>query len=375
MLSCEQSQGPSMTLQTSNYSEISSIAPAKKRVFLTGGAGFFGSILKKRLIREGHTVVSLDIESDPEVLPGLTSIRGDLRDAALLQSIFAQNKFDAVYHVAAQLAHGFTVNEKLLWTSNVDGTSLLAEIASAAGVRPFIFLSTNCLWGTNLSRAIREDLDQPEPVEVYGRSKLAAELLLEGFQDRLDVVVLRCPTIMDEGRLGLLAILYEFIDDNRTVWVVGGGQNRYQFIYADDLATACILASDYGRSALFHIGSDNVKTMREVYESVIRWSGSRSKVRALPKDATLWLMRIAHKLHLSPLGPYHYKMIAESFLFDTTKIKSHLGWQPTLTNEEMLLLAYRYYSANRQEITRRANVSAHRKPSDMGVIRILKWLS
>jgi dTDP-D-glucose 4,6-dehydratase len=68
-------------------------------------------------------------------------------------------------------------------------------------------------------------------------------------------------------------------------------------------------------------------------------------------------------------------MIAENFIFDTTRIKTKLGWQPTLTNEDMLLLAYQYYSANRHEIATRANVSAHRKPADMGVIRMLKWLS
>jgi hypothetical protein len=86
-------------------------------------------------------------------------------------------------------------------------------------------------------------------------------------------------------------------------------------------------------------------------------------------------MQLAHKLRISPLGPYHYKMIAESFLFDTTRIKQRLGWTPTLTNEEMLLRAYQYYSANRAEISSRTNVSAHRKPADMGIIKLLKWLS
>jgi nucleoside-diphosphate-sugar epimerase len=180
---------------------------------------------------------------------------------------------------------------------------------------------------------------------------------------------------MDAGRLGLLAILYEFIDDHKTVWVVGDGSNRYQFIYAEDLATAAILGASYGKSDLFHIGSDHVKSMREVYEAVIRKSGSRSKVRSLPQGPTIAAMMLAHKLRVSPLGPYHYKMIAESFLFDTTRIKERLGWQPTLTNEEMLLKSYEYYATNRAEIGARTDVSAHRKPAAMGVIRLLKWIS
>lgn len=344
-------------------------------VLVTGASGFFGGVLKRRLLREGHTVVNIDLEPDEDMLPGLTSIQGDLRDPALLKRIFSEHRFDAVYHAAAQLAHGMNLDEHLLWTSNVDATRLLAETARDAGVRPFVFVSTNCLWASNLGHHVNEASDLPAPVELYGKSKLAAEQLLQEFTNDLDVVIIRCPTIMDAGRLGLLAILYEFIDDNKTVWVVGKGDNHYQFIYAEDMATACILAASYGKSDLFHIGSDDVKSMREVYEAVIRSSGSRSKVRSLPKAQTIAAMMLAHKLRISPLGPYHYKMIAESFVFDTDRIKQRLGWKPTLTNEQMLLRAYEYYSKNRAEISARTNASAHRKPASMGVIRLLKWIS
>jgi UDP-glucose 4-epimerase len=342
---------------------------------VTGASGFFGGVLKRRLLREGHTVVNIDLEPDEDTHPALTSIQGDLRNAALVQSIFAQHRFDAVFHAAAQLAHGMKMDEHLLWTSNVDATRILAETARSAGVRPFVFVSTNCLWASNLGHPVHEDRDLPAPIELYGKSKLAAEQLLQEFTGDLDIVSIRCPTIMDAGRLGLLAILYEFIDDHKTVWVVGDGGNRYQFIYAEDLATACILAASYGKSDLFHIGSDDVKSMREVYEAVINASRSRSKVRSLPKAPTIGAMMLAHKLRISPLGPYHYKMIAESFVFDTERIKQRLGWMPTLTNEEMLLKAYDYYSKNRAEIAARTNVSTHRKPASMGVIRLLKWIS
>ena len=343
---------------------------------VTGASGFFGGILKRRLLREGHTVVNVDLEVDEDAgSANLTSIRGDLRDRALMQRLFAEHRFDAIFHAAAQLAHGMKLDEHLLWTSNVDATVLLAELAVQHGVKPFVFISTNCLWASNLGHPVHEENDVPAPIEIYGRSKLEAEMKLRGFFHQLNVVILRCPTIMDEGRLGLLAILYEFIDDGKTVWVVGDGGNQYQFIYADDLATACILGAAYGRSGLFHIGSDDVKSMREVYGSVIAAGGSRSRVRSLPKGPTIAAMMAAHHLRVSPLGPYHYKMIAESFVFDTTAIKRELGWQPTLTNEQMLLRAYAHYRDHRKEIETRTDVSAHRKPSGMGVIRLLKWLS
>jgi nucleoside-diphosphate-sugar epimerase len=344
-------------------------------VLVTGASGFFGGVLKRRLLAEGNTVVNIDLERDEDQHEGLLSIQGDLRDAALVSRIFAEHRFDAVYHAAAQLAHGFRLDERLLWTSNVDATRVLAEAARAAGVRPFIFLSSNCLWAANLGHPVQEETDIPAPVELYGKSKLAAEQLLQNFTADLDVVILRCPTIMDAGRLGLLAILYEFIDDHKTIWVVGNGSNRYQFIYAGDLATACMQAARYGKSDLFHIGSDNVKTMREVYQSVIEAAGSRSRVRSLPKGPAIAAMKLAHRLHLSPLGPYHYSMIAESFLFDITRIQQRLGWRPTLTNEQMLLKAYQYYRQNRAEISARTDVSAHRKAAAMGVIRLLKWIS
>jgi UDP-glucose 4-epimerase len=342
---------------------------------VTGGAGFFGGVLKRRLLREGHSVVSLDLEADPDLHPSLTSIQGDLRDTGLLARVFSRHRFDGIFHAAAQLAHGMHLDENLLWTSNVDGTRLLARTAVDHGVTPFVFISTNCLWASHVGHPIEEENDPPAPVEIYGRSKLAAEQELRVFERDLNVVTLRCPTIMDSGRLGLLAILFEFIDDNRTVWVVGDGSNRYQFIYADDLATACIQAIDYGKSRMFHIGSDCVESMRHVYESVISAAGSVSKVRSLPKGPTIAAMKLAHKLRVSPLGPYHYKMIAESFLFDTERIQRELGWKPTLTNEEMLLRAYLYYKQNRREIAVRKDVSAHRKPASMGVIRLLKWVS
>ena len=345
-------------------------------LLVTGASGFFGGILKRRLLSEGHSVVNVDLERDEDAgMDGLTSVQGDLRDRPRMQALFEEHAFDAIFHCAAQLAHGTKLDRDLLWTSNVDATELLATLAREHGVKPFVFVSTNCLWASGMGHPVNEENDAPAPIEIYGQSKLEAERRLQKFAGDLNVVTLRCPTIMDEGRLGLLAILYEFIDDGKTVWVVGPGDNRYQFIYADDLATACILASRYGRSGLFHVGSDDVKTMRETYESVIHESGSRSRVRSLPKAPTIAAMIAAHRLRISPLGPYHYKMIAESFAFDTGKAKRELGWRPTLTNEQMLLRAYRYYREHRSAIAARTNVSAHRKASGMGVIRLLKWLS
>jgi UDP-glucose 4-epimerase len=346
-------------------------------VLVTGASGFFGGVLKRRLLAEGFAVTNIDLVRDEDAgAEGLTSIQGDIRDAGLLQRTFAEHKFVAVFHCAAMLAHDVK-DETSLWTSNVDGTRLVAEAALAAGVLKFVNISTNCLWADGFGRPVTES-DVPAPVELYGRSKLKAEQELEALRENhpeLQVVVLRCPTIIDSGRLGLLAILFEFIEDGKKVWVVGDGSSRYQFIYAQDLAMACLECLNYSKSNLFHIGSSDVPTMRGMYESVIAAAGSKSRVASLPRKPAVAMMKAAHQWGVSPLGPYHYRMIAESFVFDTQRIRAELGWAPTLTNEEMMLRAFTFYRDNRRAIHKRTDVSAHSKPAPMGIIRLLKWIS
>ncbi|MBI3591764.1 MAG: NAD(P)-dependent oxidoreductase [Candidatus Melainabacteria bacterium] len=344
-----------------------------KRLLITGGAGFFGGLLKQTLLNNGFDCISIDLENDDFMHPNLSSIKCDIRNKDILEGVFRKNKFDAIFHCAAILAH--SVNDKeFLWESNVVGTRNIAELAKKYKVPKIIFTSSNCLWGKNFQREVKEE-DIPKPVEIYGESKLEAEEILLQYTKDFYVIIFRCPTIVDYGRLGLLAILFEFIDEGRKVWVLGSGDNKYQFIYAQDLINACIKALDYNQSDVFNIGSDNVKTFKEVYEFVIKKANTGAKVESLPCSLTLFFMKVCYALKLSPLGPYQYKMIAESFIFNTDKIKEKLNWKPTLTNEEMLYKAYEYYHENINDIKNRSNVSAHKQAAKMGIIKLLKWLS
>jgi len=132
---------------------------------------------------------------------------------------------------------------------------------------------------------------------------------------------------------------------------------------------------DADATGVFNVGSDRVETMRTVYEAVIARAATGARVASLPRGPALAAMRLAHVLGASPLGPYQYRMIAESFVFDTTKIKQVLRWSPTLTNSEMLFEAFDYYRRHRSELAQPASLSAHRRPADMGVVRVLKWMS
>jgi nucleoside-diphosphate-sugar epimerase len=353
------------------------------RAVVTGGAGFFGRILLERLLADGWHCLSIDrLSHEPGFAlshPQLVISQCDIRDRnAVSQALnaFGREPIDAVFHCAAVLAHGSS-GQSDLWSSNVDGTRTLLEVSVGSltcRVRTFVFVSTNCLWGAPLNRPVREN-EPANPVEPYGRSKLEAESIVQHFSDRLACVRIRTPTIIDRGRLGLLTLLFDFIKENRKVWVVGRGDNRYQFIHAPDLADACIRAALRSQTDVFNVGAGNVVSLRDTFEQVIGAVGSSSRVVSLPRDLALFTMRLAHGLGLSPLGPYHYRMIAESFEFDTAHARAALGWAPTLTGGEMLTNACRYYFEHFEQIHARTSASPHRRAAGPGIIRLLKWLS
>jgi nucleoside-diphosphate-sugar epimerase len=342
------------------------------RALVTGSAGFFGSLLKDRLLADGWEVTGVDLLEDAKQ-PGYTPKTVDIRDPTALGKTLDDFRPDAIFHCAAVLAHD-RQNRTNLWSSNVDGTACIAQAAIHSGVQALVFISSNCLWSTSWSRPVSES-ETPAPVEIYGRSKLVAEQHLLGLSNELAIKVIRCPTIMAAGRLGLLSILFEFIHEGRRVWLVGDGGNRYQFISAEDLAEACMLLASSSATGIFHVGSDEVPTVREMLGEVIRRAGTRARLTKLPRRPAIAALRLLSSAGLSPLGPYHYRMIASSFEFDTTRLRNSTGWRPTTGNTEMLWRAYRFYVEHVDELSKAQKGSPHRRLSGLGALRIVKWLS
>ncbi|MEA2646077.1 MAG: UDP-glucose 4-epimerase [Chloroflexota bacterium] len=343
-------------------------------ILVTGGGGFLGQHLCRRLLADGHSVVSYDLHHDADVPEGLVTVDGDIRDGAKLGRVFADHGFDAVLHCASAVVAHAIHDRDFVRTTNVDGTRRVAELATEHGVRRLVFISTCCLWKRSLHRPVMET-DTPEPGEPYGWSKWEAEKVLLEEEWGFSPVILRSPTVVDAGRVGLLSILFEFIEAGKKVWVVGAGDNRHQFVSARDLVDACVRALDHPEGGVYNVGSDHVEPLREIYRRLIAEAGTRARVGHLPRALSLFAMRAAYRLGISPLGPYQYRMIAEDFVFDTSKIQREMGWKPTIDNSEMMLDAFRYYRENREEITTREDLSAHRQPAKMGVIKLLKWVS
>jgi nucleoside-diphosphate-sugar epimerase len=348
------------------------LGPEPRRALVTGGAGYFGGILARYLADREIDVVSLDRLPDPDPDPRIVEVVADLRHAEEVGAVLGdQGPFDAVFHCAALMGHE-SLSPQELWECNATGTGILADAAIAAGVRKLVYISSNCIFGRPYDHPVTED-EPVCPIEPYGRSKLEAERILAARADRLDAVILRCPTIVSAGRLGLLAILFEFAREGRRIYLVGDGSNRYSFVHALDLAEACLLAARAPGSHVYNLGSDGVRPLREVYAGVIEEAGSSSRLVRLPEGLARGALALLHRIGLSPLGPYHSRLISGTFVFDTTRIKQDLGWSPTRDNDDMLREAYRFYTAHEAE--RSDELSATRQGAKLGILRLVKLLS
>jgi nucleoside-diphosphate-sugar epimerase len=344
------------------------------KVLLTGGSGYFGTTLRQRLLQRGHHYVNFDLAADPIDEHEGRMWMGDLAKPSEIGLCFdKRGPFHAIIHAAAKLAHDASRQD--LWQSNVVGTQNLLRAAKGRCPK-LIYISTNCLWGRPLNRPVRED-DLPCPIEPYGVSKLEAEKLVRA-EPGLTTVVFRSSTIVSAGRVGLLSILFDFVLENRKIPVVGKDRKPYQFIYGDDYADAVIAALDYPRSDVFHVGSHQPSSLEECYLALIQDVASKSRIYHLPKGPAIAALKLLYLLGLSPLGPYHYGMIAEEFVFDTTRAGRELGWKASKSNVEVLLEAFRYYRVNKTEldrVSRDSRVPAHKRKAKMGIIGLLKWFS
>jgi nucleoside-diphosphate-sugar epimerase len=357
-----------MVLRPGNQN-LNSATPT--RALVTGGAGYFGELLVRKLIETGATVRIFDLHRPNPPIPGVEVVQGDIRDRAAISAASAD--CDVIFHNVAQVP--LAKNRELFRSVNRGGTENMLRAALDQRVKKVIYTSSSAVFGVPRSNPVTE-ATPPSPQEDYGRAKLAGEQLCHDFAARgLDVSIIRPRTIMGHGRLGIFQILFEWIHQGRNVPVLSGGSNRYQFVHADDLAEACILASRRAGAETYNCGTDRFGSMREVLEHLCRFAGTGSRVRSVPMAPMLAGMKVCSALGLSPLGPYHALMYGRSMYFDIAKAQRQLNWHPRYSNNEMFVESYQWYAAHRETVLRgSAGASHHQSAVKQGALSVLRWL-
>jgi nucleoside-diphosphate-sugar epimerase len=337
-----------------------------RRILITGGSGYFGSVLARQARAAGDTVRVLDL-NPPEVDFAVEYVEGDIRDRAVVRD--ACTDVDVVLHNVAQVP--LAKDPDLFDSVNVTGTANLLVAARDANVEKVVHTSSSAIFGIPERNPVTEETP-PRPLEAYGRAKLQAELVCrEAAAGGVDVTIVRPRTILGHGRLGIMAILFEFVADGAPIYVLGPGDNRYQFVHAEDLADACLRAARRPGPAVYNVGAAEFGTMRETLQALVDHAGTGSRVRSLPVAPARVAMKTLAGRGLVPFAPYHWLLFSESLWFDTTKARAELGWEPHHSNASMVIESYEWFLAHRAELAERTG-SHHQSPARLGALRIAK---
>ena len=339
-----------------------------RTVLVTGGSGYFGTLLAEQAAAWGHDVRIFDLaRPGPDTTAEV--VIGDVRDRTALRS--ACEGVDVVLHNVAQVP--LAKDHDLFWSVNVVGTANVLLAARDAGVGKVVHTSSSAIFGIPEGNPITE-ATPGRPLEAYGQAKLEAEVLChEAAASGLDVSIVRPRTILGHGRLGIMAVLFEFVAEGAPVFVLGGGTNRYQFVHADDLADAVLRAADRPGPATYNIGADDPPTMRETISALVDHAGTGSRVRSLPTGPAAAAMRALAGADLVPFAPYHWLLYGESLWFDTTRAHDELGWAPQHSHASMLIESYEWYLTHRSTLDEPGR-SHHQSPVPLGLLRLLKRL-
>ncbi len=275
----------------------------EKHILVTGGAGFIGSHLVDSLLGEDGTLVSvLDNFNDfyaPEIKranlaqhtenPDFRLYEADICCAETLRRIFAENRFDAVVHLAAWAGvRPSLLNPKLYTQVNVNGTLNLLEAAKDAGVRQFVFGSSSSVYGINSKIPFAEDDQIAQPISPYAATKAAGELLCHTFSHLYDLrtVCLRFFTVYGARQRPDLAIhkFSRLICEGKPIPVFGDGTTRRDYTFVDDIIQGVRAAIDYDRTnyEIFNLGESETVELRDLISLIEENLGKKAIIERQP---------------------------------------------------------------------------------------------
>jgi UDP-glucuronate 4-epimerase len=255
-------------------------------ILVTGGAGFIGSHLTRRLLTRGDRVTVLDDFNDfydPALKreniasflerPAPSEYRlveGDIRDAALVDRLFAEGRFDAVFHLAARAGVRPSLSEPILYEDvNCIGTLRLLEAARLHGPKLFLFGSSSSVYGINEKVPFSEDDEVNQPISPYATTKRAGELLcynyhhLYGFR----IACLRFFTVYGPAQRPEMAI-HKFTDllwKGKTVPMYGEGDSRRDYTYVDDIVDGLVATMELAPGfEILNLGGADTTSLKDL---------------------------------------------------------------------------------------------------------------
>ena len=340
---------------------------------ITGGAGFLGLHLARRLLADGHQVRTLDLAplDDAALEQSVEELRADIRDPDAVARLV--RGADVVVHAAAALP--IRASRQAIFAVNVEGSATVLGAALEAGVRRVVFISSTAVYGVPKVHPIPEDAPLVG-VGHYGASKIEAERVCREFGRRgLDTVIIRPKTFIGPERLGVFEILFDWIRESRRIYILGDGSNRYQLLAVEDLVEAVVRAAEAegAKGEAINVGAKEFGTVRSDLQALIDHAGSRSRLTPIPARAAEVALRALELLRVSPLAEWHYKTAHRDSFVDISKAERLLGFAPRLSNEQALVETYDWYLANRARM--KAAGVTHRVPWNQQALGLLKRLS
>jgi UDP-glucose 4-epimerase len=275
---------------------------------VTGGAGFLGSHVAEELLRSGHEVIVLDDLSggyEENVPRGARFYCGSVTSSAVVEALFATERIDYVFHLAAYAAEGLShYIRRYNYTNNILGSVTLINEAVRHGVKCFVFTSSVAVYGAHGRLAVTEG-SPLLPIDPYGIAKLAVEQDLAAARRLfgMDSIVFRPHNVYGEHQniwdryRNVVGIFMRQALGGEPITVFGDGEQERAFSYVGDVAPLIARSVEDSRvyNRVFNVGSGEPITVNELAEAVMGTLGVRVPVTHMPERDEVKYIYASHE--------------------------------------------------------------------------------